>query len=153
MAYSTVANIKQEAGFTNNSNITEATVTRHLTAADSQIDSVIGKLYTLPLASTPGLIERISRYLAAGSLMLEEYGTEAEGTSKDGKAKIDAAMKDLNSIASGLITLVDSSGVPLAANTTSGVYMNGWPDDTTGTDITDAADKDDPPQFERGMVF
>lgn len=151
MAYSTTDNVKQEAGFENNANIATATVTRHISAADSRIDSVIVKLYTLPLSETPAIIEMISRNLAAGYLMLEEYGTEAEGTSKDGHAKVKYAEDQLKMILDGLIPLVGSSGTELA--TSSSVRIKGFPDNTTGTDMTDQANKDDPPRMEIGMRF
>ena len=151
--YTDVANVKQESGFTNNTNIVSATVTRHITASESHIDSIISKLYTLPLSSVPGVIEKVARYLSAGSLMLEEYGTEAEGTSKDGQAKIDWANDMLTQISDGTVRLVGSDGVELPTNSSSGVYMDGLPDSNTGTDMTPQDSKDDPPQVEIGMKF
>ena len=151
MAYSTEANVKQEAGFENNANITSATVNRHISAADSRIDSILTKLYTLPLSETPALIEKISRYLAAGYLMLEEYGTEAEGTSKDGQAKVNQAEATLADIALGIILLIGTDGAELS--TSSGITLDGFPNDNTGTDMTPQGEKDDPPQVEIGMKF
>lgn len=151
MAYSTTANVRQEAGFTNNANVVDATINRHIAAADSRIDSVIVKLYTLPLSSTPAIIEMISRNLSAGYLLLEEYGTEAEGTTKDGNAKVKYAEAQLKMILEGLIPLVGSDGAELA--TSSSVQIKGFPNNTTGTDMTDQANKDDPPRVEIGMKF
>ena len=151
MAYSTSVNVKLEAGFENNNNILAATVTRHISAGDSRIDSVLSKLYTLPLSTTPALIEQISRLLGAGYLMLEEYGTEAEGTSKDGAAKVTKAEGLLKMIGEGTIILVGTDGVELSRSTS--LRLGGFPDNSAGTDTTAQANKDDPPRVEIGMVF
>lgn len=125
MAYSTVENVKLEAGFSDNTNIADNTVTRYITASDDTIDGVLSKLYTLPLSETPGIIEQISRLMSAGYLMMEQYGTEAEGTSFDGQAKIDQAMALLKKIELGETLLVGTDGVELA--TSSGTGLKGFP--------------------------
>jgi phage gp36-like protein len=151
MAYSTVAKIREEAGFTDNTNITNARVEDFQSIADSHIDGVLSRSYTLPLESTPAIIELLERKLAAGYLLLEEYGSEAEGTGKDGQAKIDFAEKKLNEIESGYLLLTDSSGTTLARATRIG--MRGFPNSSTGTDKTTQGSKDDPPIIEIGMKF
>jgi len=151
MAYSTTDNIRQEAGFTGNSNISDARIDTFKNAASSQIDGILGRVYSLPLSSTPGLLELIERKLAAGHLLLEEYGKQAEGTSKDGKAKVEWAEDKLQLIEDGLIELRDSSGNLLTKATR--VTLTGFPDDSTGTDKTDEVDKDNPPIFEIGQKF
>jgi len=45
----------------------------------------------LPLSSVPEIIKTITKLLAAGWLMWQEYGEEASGTSKDGIAKVEQA--------------------------------------------------------------
>lgn len=125
MAYSTVANVKLEAGFSDNTNIEDTTVTRYITASDDTIDGVLSKLYTLPLSETPGIIEQISRLMSAGYLMMEQYGTEAEGTSFDGQAKIDQAMALLKKIELGETLLVGTDGVELATSSSTG--LKGFP--------------------------
>ncbi len=125
MAYSTVANVKLESGFSDNANILDATVQRYIDASDDTIDGVLSKLYTLPLSETPSLIEQISRLMSAGFLMMEQYGTEAEGTSFDGQAKIDQAMALLKKIENGETLLVGADGTELA--TSGGIGLKGFP--------------------------
>lgn len=149
--YSTATKVRDEAGFTGNNNILDATITSYIDAATSHIDGKIGRIYTLPLASTPAIIELIERNLAAGYLMLDEYGTQGEGTSKDGNAKIKWAESMLESIEKGVIELVNTSGVVLTQNNRIG--MSGMPLDSTGTDKTDESTKDNPPIFEIGQEF
>ena len=123
--YTTVANVKLESGFSDNSNIADTTVTRYITASDDIINGVLKKNYTLPLEEVPALIEQISRLMSAGYLMLEQYGTEAEGTSFDGQAKITQATKYLDQIEKGILLLI---GVDGAEITTSGATgLKGYP--------------------------
>ncbi len=151
MAYSTNDNIRQEAGFTGNTNITDARITSFKGAATSHMDGIIGRVYSLPLASTPSIVELIERKLAAGHMLLEEYGEQAEGMGKDGQKKVDWAEEMLRMIEEGLLRLVDTSGVELSK--ASLITMRGLPNKNTGTDKTDDADKDDPPMTEIGMKF
>lgn len=149
--YSTATKVRDEAGFTGNNNILDATITSYIDAATNHIDGKIGRLYSLPLASTPPIIELIERKLAAGYLMLDEYGTQAEGTSKDGNANIRWAEGMLESIEKGLVQLVNSSGVVLSQ--INSVGMMGMPLNSTGTDKTEEGSKDNPPIFEVGQEF
>lgn len=152
MAYSNIAHVKQEAGFSRNSKIDETSVARFRDAADNHIDSILSKRYSLPLSETPALIEQISRKLAAGHLLLEEYGTEAEGTDKDGQKKVSWAQTMLDGIEDGTIPLIGSDGTELA-NSSNSNNMSGFPDSNAGTDKTAQAYKDDPPIFEVGAKF
>lgn len=152
MAYSTVTKIRDEAGFTGNTNVTDAKITTYQAAATSFIDGRISRVYSLPLDSTPDILELIERKLAAGHLLLDEYGEQAEGTSKDGNEKVKWAEGQLELIVSGALPLIDSStNEELEAVET--YNMKGLPDDSTGTDKTDQANKDDPPIFEIGETF
>lgn len=149
MAYTTVEKVRDEAGFTGNSNITDTVILSYMSAANSHIDGILGRLYTVPLADVPSIIELIERKLSAGHLLLDEYGVQAEGTSKDGNAKIKWAEDMLEAISNGVIELRDSSSELLTQNSRTG--MSGFPNSSTGTDKT--TDKDDPPIFEIGEEF
>jgi len=151
MAYETVANIRDEAGFTGNDNVTTAKITAYQSAATSHINGIISRVYTLPLSETPEILKLIERKLAAGHLLLDEYGEAAEGTSKDGQIKVDWAEEMLKQIEDETIILLDSSSATLAQSELIG--MKGLPGDDTGTDKTADADKDDPPKTEIGMIF
>ena len=148
MAYDSTENVRDEAGFTGNANVTDAKITAYQSAATSHIDGIISRIYTLPLTETPDILKLIERKLAAGHLQLDEYGEQAEGTSKDGQAKIDWAEEMLRAIESGLIRLLDSDQDVLAKS--KRVSMKGFPD-VPDTDKT--TDKDNPHVFEVGQVF
>ena len=151
MAYEELDNIRDDAGFTGNDNVTDAKITAYQKAATSHIDGIISRVYSLPLSETPEILKLIERKLAAGHLMLDEYGEQAEGTSKDGQVKVDWAEEMLQQIEDGIIRLLGADQVVLAQSELVG--MKGFPGDNTGTDKTAQADKDDPPITEIGMKF
>lgn len=129
MSYSTAAKILDEAGFSDNANIDSDDVAPYQDAATSQINGVLRRVYSLPLSETPKIVELIETKLAAGHLLLEQYGTEAEGTSADGKDKVDWAEEKLKLIEEGAIQLVDSDNEILTRSTK--VTMKGFPDSST----------------------
>jgi len=142
MAYDSTENIRDEAGFTGNTNVADAKITAYQNAATSHIDGIISRTYTLPLTETPDILKLIERKLAAGHLLLDEYGEQAEGTSKDGQAKVNWAEEMLRAIEGGLIRLLDSDQDVLARS--EKVSMKGFPDKT---------EKDNPHIFKVGQVF
>lgn len=151
MAYTTLDKIRDEAGFTGNANVTDAKVEDYRTPATSQIDASLVRRYDLPLESTPDILELIERKLAAGHLLLDEYGVEAEGTGKDGQIKVDWAEAQLMKLEDGTLVLLDSDGDSLTIS--GAINLKGFPDDSTGTDKTTQSEKDDPPIFEIGEQF
>lgn len=151
MSYSNVDNIREEAGFKGNANVTDAKITTFMDAATSHIDGRLAKVYSLPLEETPDSLELIERRLAAGFLLLEEYGEQAEGTDKDGNSKINWANSELDKLVSGETQLIGDDDESLA--TSDSVRMKGWPTPSTGTDKTTQGEKDDPPVFEVGEEF
>jgi hypothetical protein len=79
------------------------------------------------------MIEGITRFLAAGFLMIREFGEAAEEDSNNGKAKITYARDMLNDIQAQKIVLVDTVGASPARSS----HVSDRPDDTTvlvGTD-------------------
>lgn len=144
--YSTVAKIRTESGFDGNLNIKNETILKFQARANARINSVIGSKYVLPLTANP-ILEMLETVLAAGYLMVDEYGVEAEGTEQDGKSKIEYVLGDgtdkkkgeLANITSGLVRLFDEAGVefPLSGSST----MRGYP--TSSRE----------PSFTRDMIF
>lgn len=124
-AYTTEEKVRREAGFSGNTNITDDTITDAMNAAHSVVVGAIGQFYTLPLSEVPAILELVERRLAAGYLMTDEYGEDAEGTSKDGQKKIDWATEQLKSITDEDVQLYDGNGVLLSMVTTAG--LQGFP--------------------------
>lgn len=92
--YASLAEIRDEAGMTGNDNISDATVDRRRRRAQSVIDGMLTGDYITPFAvPVPSQIEQATIYLAAGYLLISDYGTESTGTSKDGYAKIEQVLQ------------------------------------------------------------
>lgn len=113
MAYSTVADVKSEAGMEQNANISSDLVTGYITQADGEINSALFQQYVLPLSETPALIEFISRQLAAGLLLTKEFGYE-DNLSEAGREKIRNARSQLDRIAERKLILVKSDGTAMS---------------------------------------
>ncbi len=137
-----VDSVRDEAGLEDNRNLDDGKIAERRDQAE---DEVLGRLaaagYVVPLQSSngtlyvPPLIENITRLLAAGYLLLQEYGSVEEGNTKDGNAKIKQANAMLDAIQKQEMVLVDVIGTGLFRT----AQVSGWPDDTTaivGTDGT-----------------
>jgi hypothetical protein len=79
------------------------------------------------------MIKGMTRFLAAGFLMIREFGEVAEEDSKNGKAKIAYARDMLNDIQAQKIVLVDTVGASPARSS----QVSDRPDDTTALVGTD----------------
>jgi len=111
--------------------------------------AVLSGGYVLPIDEPiPGSLIRITRQLAAAFLLQEEYGTAAQGSSKDGYEKEDRVMKRLEQIQTGEVTLTDAHTEEEEDKRDA---VSGWPDDTT-EDLSSANSGGDK-KFRIGQVF
>ena len=129
MAYSTIAKIRQEAGFQNNTNIPDSLVTQFMTSATYVVNGYVARRYSLTNLSgatftgsqAAAVLEEAERLMAAGKLLLQQYQGQQMGET-NGQAKVDAAQKILDDIASGTLRLIDTNNgeftgdVPTAAS-------------------------------------
>lgn len=116
MAYTTETAVRAATGFSNATNITQATIVAYIADADSVINSYIADVYVLPLAislvaSTPDIVEMLSRHITVGLLYANEFGEESEDTDKGWKKRMDWAMGILEKIQSRKLKLRNASGV------------------------------------------
>ena len=114
-SYTTVDDVKREAGMSDNENIADEDVQDFITTAESIINGRLVGKYTIPFSftDTPGIIERICRGLAAAYLLMQEYGPMSPGDSKDGEAKETLMMKLLKELQRGETVVVDNEGVSM----------------------------------------
>lgn len=127
--YATLEEIRSESGFQASTSISDQKISDRRDDAESQINSVLRSArYTLPLDTVPAVIKNVTKILASAYLLIEEYGSGAEGTNKDGYTKKGLADGILADILSGRLVLLDQEYSPLA-RTSSGFEF--WPDDTT----------------------
>lgn len=116
MAYTTEAQIRQEAGFQNNSNVTSATVTDYQTRAFNTVKGYAARRYSLTQLSgslftssqAESVLKQCECLLAAGWLLLNQYAGQPMGEA-NGKEKVDRAMGMLEDIAAGKLKLLDTN--------------------------------------------
>ena len=128
--YVTLVEIRKEAGFQNNFDIDDGKIDDRREDAESEVKGILHSTgYTLPLSDPiPKVVRNITRLLAAGYLLLEDYGVEADGTNKEGEKKLNLAEKMLEKIADKKIQLLNQYLETAASQSTS---LGGWPDNTT----------------------
>jgi hypothetical protein len=135
-----IESIRTESGLLDNQNIDDGKFAERRDQAEAEVLGALAAAgYTLPLQSasgtlyTPALVENITRLLAAGYMMLQEYGPPAEGETNAGQAKVKEARQLLKQIQKQELVLLDITGVPMVRT----AQVAGWPDDTTATVGTD----------------
>ncbi len=65
MAYSTPTDVRNETFFKDTTNILDSLITQKIAEADKLINSMIARVYVLPLSYTPDIIVNISKKIAA----------------------------------------------------------------------------------------
>lgn len=126
MAYTTEAAVRAATGFNDEELISDEKIVSAITDADSVINAAIGSVYSLPLASTPGVIEAASKWIAISLLYGEEYGEESQDTDKGWAKKLDWAMKLLDKVRDGELRLFNTSGEEL--NRVATQQVSSFPD-------------------------
>ena len=113
--YASIYQIKRMAGFEENYAISPVLISDIREAAENEINSRIVSVYSVPFSTVPPLITHITSLLAAGMLLLKEYGVEADvEISKSGQRMINEARSYLDKIVAGTLKLIDSSGNELS---------------------------------------
>jgi len=131
--YATLWEIRNEAGFQNNDYVTDDIISRFRDNAESLVKGALRAAgYTLPIPTdipVPGALNNATLLLAAGYLLLQDYGVGYDGTNKEGTQKIDLGNKILEDIRNRNMYLVgiDEVAIPVSDS------VAGWPDDTTAT--------------------
>lgn len=109
MAYCTINDIKDQIDeeiliqLTDDENagsVNETRVTAAITAADGEIDSYLSRRYTVPLASTPEVIKKVSVDIAIWNLY-----SRREKMEEVRKSRYDSAVKLLMAMSEGKATL------------------------------------------------
>lgn len=131
IAYCTIADVRDEAGFNNNPNITDQQIDQKRQAARAFIHSQLSGLYTLPF--TPPIdegIRQINIVLAAGMLLKSEFGVNSV-LADEGKEKVTWAEAQLSALKAKTSVIVGADGVSTAIPGAGG--FSSWPDRTTAT--------------------
>ena len=84
--YCTLNQILEEAGMVGNRYIAPGRVFRLRANSESEVKGSVGGRYSLPLSVIPDIVRTATKLIAAGWLLWQEFGTDAEGTVRDGMA-------------------------------------------------------------------
>lgn len=125
--YCSLNDIRDEAQFTNNRYITDEMIEEKRRAASAHINGALSGLFTVPFNPVPDRIEDITIRLAAGLLLLEQYGSSYA----PGIKKRDDAYADIQSIKEKNSTVTDSTGTDVSLPNAGGGGFGGYPDATT----------------------
>jgi len=127
--YTNVDAVRIEAGLVGNRFISDAQIHEQMVRAESEVSgSLIIGGYGLPLDTVPPQVQKATELLAAGYLLVVDYGPEYEGLNKDGEKKIKLAREILKGIEAGG-TLVGVDGGTIGSSD----QVRGYPDDTAAT--------------------
>ncbi|MDQ0923341.1 phage gp36-like protein [Pseudarthrobacter sp. W1I19] len=138
--YASLNEIRGRAGFGKNLNLLDSTIDSCRRAAESEINGALAGKYTIPFDKpVPELIRHIATDLAAGFLLLDQYGTLSDGSTKDGAARVKDARAQLLQIQTGATSVVTVDGSSLAQATTSA--SSNLYDETTDSGITGGDDE------------
>ena len=136
--YTSIEAIRREAGLMNNHFVTNAMIDSKRQAAQAYINATLAVTYIVPfLAPVNPLIVDITKSLAAGYLLVDNYGPTSSLNTNQGQQKIDYVIGTANMpgildrINTKEIILVDAIGV--AQNNAAATIFNAWPDNTTAT--------------------
>lgn len=134
-AYCSLEDIRVEAGFKNATYITDSMIESKRQEAQSIIDTSLGGLYTVPFAVPINpFIAGITKRLAAGYLLLQQYGSFGTLNTQNGQSKVDKAMADLKWLQSSQGTLKDANGASQVNSGSGG--MKGIPNATTADTVS-----------------
>ena len=127
--YATTSQIRTEAGFEDDSDLADSFIAERRDNAESVVKGTLASAgFTLPLATpVPGIVENVTKILAAAYILLSDYGVGADGTNKEGNAKLKIANDMLKQIQQRRVELLNIQGS--AIDQTS--QIRGWPDNST----------------------
>lgn len=109
--YTSVWEIRKQAGFEEAFGIKDETIADYRDEAENEFESAVVSIYTVPLSPKPKIVRQIINLLAAGNLLIKEYGMEADiEISKSGQRMLDRAYELIGKIVDGSIKLVDDDG-------------------------------------------
>lgn len=121
--YTSIYAIRVQAGLTENPYISDGRIERKRIQAENEINSVLFRVYILPLSSVPPLIQRICELLAAGYIDFEEYGPDGQGVKWLGEAR-----GLLKNIMDGKQFLLGETGIEFDRNASDGRGIVSYPD-------------------------
>jgi len=120
--YSSIDSIRKQAGFEEAYGISNEVIGDYRDEAENEFDSIVASVYSTPLTKKPKIGRQIVNLLAAGNLLIKEYGVEADiEVSKSGARMLERAKELLDKIVDGLLKLIDEDGNLIGVRNTQNV--------------------------------
>jgi len=120
--YTSIYAIRRQAGFEEAYGIPDEVIADYRDEAENEFESRIATAYSTPLSSKPKIGRQIVNLLAAGNLLMKEYGMEADiEISKSGARMIERANDLIEKIVEGKIKLIDDDGNLIGTQSTQDV--------------------------------
>ena len=116
--YTSIYDIRKQAGFEDAFGILDEVISDYRQEAEDEFEGRIASRYSTPLSSKPKIGRQIVNLLAAGNLLIKEYGMEADiETSKSGARMLDRANELIEKIVAGTLQLIDENGSVIGTTT------------------------------------
>lgn len=148
--YTSVENIRREAGLYNNQFITDAMIDAARYRAQFEIDGALQGMYTIPFQPPINpIVATMTDKLAASYLLATDYGPMASGNSKDADKKLTEYQRIMQKIDSKSYVLTDVNGNDMSIAGAGG--NKAWPNDTTDSTPVDQGGSQR--NFRMGMRF
>ncbi len=119
--YTSIYSIRKQAGFEEAFGVSDEIISDYREEAENEFESRIVSVYPTPLTTKPKIGRQIVNLLAAGNLLIKEYGMEANiEISKSGARMIDRANALIDKILDGSLKLIGDDGSLLG---TQGIFL------------------------------
>lgn len=109
MPYSTKQQVRDATGMQNTTKVPDAFIDLKIAYADGLINSSVGKVYVLPLATTPKLVAFFSLEIAVAALFIDQYGETSGDSDKNWQKRLDWILEQLELIRKGDLQLFDDT--------------------------------------------
>lgn len=137
--YTSLYAIRRQSGFEEAFGISNEVIADYRDEAENEFESRIATTYSTPLSSKPKVGRQIVNLLAAGNLLIKEYGMEADiEISKSGARMLERAGELIGKIVDGTLKLIDDAGSLIGTQATM---------DVSGSNTYDAA------KYNKGELF
>jgi phage gp36-like protein len=128
--YCSITDIRDEAGLGTNKHISDSQIARKRFEAQAEVDSTLSGIYTVPFSNPINpLIDTITCKLAAGFMLLKNYGSMSSLTTNNGDSKVKEARAMLSDLKNRQKVLLDATGNDILL--TSGLGFSMSPNSST----------------------
>lgn len=134
MSYTTTTIVRAESAFKDSSKIADAVVQRAIDEMANFIDGKVGNVYTLPLATTPVVLQGINTTLAVYELIKDQNLNIEIALGVNLQQMVTDAIATLDAIAGRKQKLLNSSSEEYAL--VSQIKVKGYPNDADTEDGT-----------------